>query len=208
MNKFRTFKGILTFNFLLLLIVFVHLNIFSAFASPIETNSINQAVPGSPPLVVEKELSTDIVKTGETVTVKITLKNLNVRTVYDVTLTERLLSPFAFDYKGLNSPTLTFDSIKGNEVRTIYYIISMKVQQEGDFSFDPTVVTYYFEDNVESRKQYTSYSQELKIKFSEETDEVITDVEIFNYYFFAIILILYIAILILQSIFSRFVKRK
>jgi hypothetical protein len=191
-----------------LLIVFVHLNIFSAFASPIETNSINQAVPGSPPLVVEKELSTDIVKTGETVTVKITLKNLNVRTVYDVTLTERLLSPFAFDYKGLNSPTLTFDSIKGNEVRTIYYIISMKVQQEGDFSFDPTVVTYYFEDNVESRKQYTSYSQELKIKFSEETDEVITDVEIFNYYFFAIILILYIAILILQSIFSRFVKRK
>jgi hypothetical protein len=208
MNKFRTFKGILTINFLLLLIVFVHLNVSSAFASPLETYSINQAISVSPPLIVEKELSTNIVKTGETVTVKITLKNLNTRTVYDVTLTERLLSPFAFDYKGLNSPTLTFDSIKGKEVRTIYYIISMKAQQEGDFSFDPTVVTYYFEDNVELREQYTSYSQELKIKFSEDTTEVITDVEIFNYYFFAIILILYIGIIVLQSIFARFVKRK
>ncbi|MHA1983699.1 MAG: hypothetical protein ACW967_05035 [Candidatus Hodarchaeales archaeon] len=208
MNKFRAFKGILTFNFLLLLIVFVHLNVSSVFASPLETNSIDQVVPGSPPLIVEKELSTNIVKTGETVTVKITLKNLNTRTVYDVTLTERLLSPFAFDYKGLSSPTLTFNSIKGNEVRTIYYIISMKVQQEGDFLFDPTVVTYYFEDNVESREQYTSYSQELKIKFSEDTTEVITDVELFNYYFVAIILILYISIIVLQSIFARFVKRK
>ena len=199
-------KSMFIISLMFLLVIFIQSNTTSTFAENSNVNSTEQTGPGSPPLVVEKELSNSVIEPGQSITVKITIKNLNNNPVYDITISETLLR-YAFQYRGLNSETITFNSIEGKESRTIFYIIDVLIPQEGNLTLDSTKVTYYFEQGGESRQQYTSISQELQLNFvqniSEENDNQIN----FDYVFLAVLLLIYSAVILVQSVFTRLIKR-
>ncbi|OLS20838.1 MAG: hypothetical protein HeimC3_39010 [Candidatus Heimdallarchaeota archaeon LC_3] len=206
MTKKPKLKSMFMISLVVLLIIFVQLNITSTFAETSNVNSVEQIGSGSPPLIVEKEVINNIIEPGQSITVKITLKNLNNNPVYDVTLSETLLQ-YAFEYRGLNSQKITFNSIGGKETRTIYYIIDVLIPQEGNLTLDASIVSYFFEQEGDTRIEYSSYSQEIKLRFVQDIIEENENQKNFDYVFLAVLLIMYSAVILVQSIFTRLIKR-
>ena len=190
-----------------ILIAFVS---FSANAVPVNIKS--QSAEEVFPLVVEKTVDSTEIYDGDSITVKITLNNLNKKPVYDVEVTEVKFTSPAFKYKGLDTNIIRFQEIDAHETKTLYYIIEVVIPQEKNtnLTLQETKVTYYLSQDSGSRTQYKSFSESIELHFlgpreavSEPT--VITNEELYYILFMAII-VLYIFILLIQTVLTRITK--
>ncbi|MFW9930606.1 MAG: hypothetical protein ACFFD1_14550 [Candidatus Thorarchaeota archaeon] len=193
---------------LLLSMAFISLFLITSFqiqSSSARVFSVNSTTQvGGNPLIIEKEVSSNVIKPGDTINVKITIKNLNNLPVYDVIMVENRFPSPAFNYTGLDTNSITFNKIGGLENRTIYYKINMLVPQQGNLTLLPTSVTYYFSSDLSKNPpQYVSFSQSVELHFVTQTIAPETLNNNLNLIFVSIILIFYSFMVFIEGIITK-----
>ncbi len=142
---------------LFVLLALEHVPTASARLSiPLKTAAINQQLQKGefPELSVVKHVDKNQTKLGGSFTITIRIVNYSNKTAFNVSVTEPMFPSWAFDMIG--SSEYHYDRIEPGVEQLITYVLISKTS--GNFTLEPTVVTYVDTRDVTVQHTFTAVS--------------------------------------------------
>jgi hypothetical protein len=145
-------------------------------------NQVNDTLPARPLLAVEKAINGSIVQANSiiiepnvTIRVNITIKNIGNRTAYNLTIVDPAFESWVL--RSLNLTTQRFVQVDINA--TIFYFYYFTALVEGNFTIEPTEVTYTGKNRTEIR-EYLAKSVRFLVESVEDVDIVLIEGELWR----------------------------